>query len=310
MGGSKPSKPEFQTPKLTELSLPELRTALTKFMEQEEDFQGIQDVLTSSASKKIDALETIQPGYKAGLGKAQQVADSYASGLMPDDVAGKISRSAAFKGLNTGLQGSSRQGVEARDLGLTSIDLQSRGLAMQGALRGEANQMMPLQAMNLAFTPQGIRAEDVGLAEYNNKIKNQQATMNADIYNKQQLSNYQYDQKYGGSPLGGILGGAGGMAIGGAIGSVVPGIGTVVGMGIGSALGGGIAGSFGGAQGQGMGGIFGNVGSMLGGFGAGGGNLFNGPGTFSSLSQAQMAAPYANSFTQYEGGFVPRARTP
>lgn len=274
MASKKPDKPQFQAPQYTELSLPELRTALEKFVGQEGMFDELQGTLTSSATKRMDALETLRPGYKAGLDKAQQVADSYAQGNVPADVAQKISQSAAFKGLMTGSGAQQRSQIEARDLGLTSMDLQGRGLAAQQAIRAETQAMMPLQALNLAFTPQYIRQEDVSTATYNNQIKNQQAAANADTYNRQQMMNYQYDQQYGGSPLGGILGGAGGMAIGGLLGSVVPGIGTVVGMGLGSALGGGIGGSFGGAQGQGMGGIFSNVGSMLGGLGAGGGNLF------------------------------------
>lgn len=264
---SKPNKPQFQAPKYTELSLPELRTALSKFIGQEGDFQGIQDTITSSATKRMDALETLQPGYKAGLGQAQQVADSLAGGNIPADVAQKISQSAAFKGLMTGMSGQQRQTIEARDLGLTSLDLQGRGLAAQQALRAEANTQMPMQALNLAFSPQAIRQEDVSLAQYNNQIKNRQADANANTHNQQQMANYQYDQQYGGSPFAGLFGGLGGAGIGAAIGSFVPGIGTLAGAGLGSALGGGIGGAFGGAQSQQFGGIFSNVGSALGGLG-------------------------------------------
>jgi hypothetical protein len=308
MGSSKPSKPQYQTPQYTELSLPELRTAISKFIGQEQDFEGLQKTITSSATKKMDALETVQPGYKAGLSQAKQFADSLAEGNIPADVAQRISQSSAFKGLMTGLSGQQRSTVEARDLGLTTLDLQGRGLATQQALRGEANALMPLQAMNLAFTPQTIRSEDVSLAQYNNQVKNQQATANANTYNRQQDANYAYDAQYGGSPLSGILGGVGGAAIGGAIGSVVPGIGTLAGAGLGSALGGGIGGAFGGAQSQQFGGIFSNIGSSLAGLAMpsfGGGAMGN--GIFSNMGQAKMAAPYAASYTNYGGGFVPRA---
>ena len=307
--GSKPSKPQYQAPQYTELSLPELRTALSKFIDQEQDFGKLQDVISSSATKRMDALETLQPGYKAGLSQAQQVADSLAGGNIPTDVAQKISQSAAFKGLMTGMSGQQRSTVEARDLGLTSLDLQGRGMAAQQALRAEANAQMPLQALNLAFTPQAIRAEDVSLAEYNNKIKNNQAQANADTYNRQQQANYEYDSRYGGSPFAGLFGGLGGAGIGAAIGSVVPGIGTLAGAGLGSALGGGIGGAFGGAQSQQFGGIFSNFGSSLAGLAMpsfGGGAMGN--GAFANIGQAQMAAPYAASYTNYGGGFVPRAQ--
>lgn len=246
--GSKPSKPQYQAPQYTELSLPELRTALTKFIDQEKDFQGIQDVLTSSATKRMDALETLRPGYKAGIDKAQQISDSYAQGQIPADVAQKISQSAAFKGLMTGMSSSQRSQIEARDLGLTSMDLQGRGLAAQQALRAETQAMMPLQALNLAFTPQAIRAEDTSLAQYNNQIKNQQATANSSIYNRQQDMNYQYDQQYGGnqwlSPVLSIAGGAIGGAFGGPLGA-----------GLGMNLGGALGGAFNGGRGGGAGGL-------------------------------------------------------
>jgi hypothetical protein len=228
---------------------------------------------------------------------------------MPADVAEKISKSAAFKGLTAGLSGQQRQTLEARDMGTTSLALMGQGIGMQQQLRQEAQTWMPLQALNLAFSPQAIRQEDVTLAEYNNKIKNQQAEANANTYNRQQQANYEYDSRYGGSPFAGLAGGLGGAGIGAAIGSVVPGIGTLAGAGLGSALGGGIGGAFGGAQSQQFGGIFSNFGSSLAGLAMpsfGGGAMSN--GTFANIGQAQMAAPYAASYTNYGGGFVPRAQ--
>jgi hypothetical protein len=262
MSQSKPKKPEFQAPQYTELSLPELRTALTKFIEEEKDFGAIQDVLTSSATKKVDALEQLQPGYKAGLSKAQQVSDSYADGLIPADVAQKISQTAAFKGLSMGSGAGQRAGIEARDFGLTSMDLQGRGIAAQQALRAEANAMMPLQAMNLAFTPQAIRAEDVNLAQYNNQIKNRQADATTSTYNQQQLSNYQYNQQYGGSPWSAIGGSVLGAGLGVLAAPFTGGMSIPMGLSIGSQIGG----SFGGGQGFGMG-------SALAGSGIAGGNM-------------------------------------
>ncbi|NDB96527.1 MAG: hypothetical protein EBZ78_10285, partial [Verrucomicrobia bacterium] len=263
--------------------------------------------------------EKLQPGYKAGLTKAQQTADSLAKAQIPADVAQKVSQSAAFKGLMTGLPGEQRKSVEARDLGLTSLDLMGRGLAAQQNLRAEANAMMPLQALNLAFSPQAIRAEDVRLAEYNNQIKNRQADANASTHNRQQDMNYQYDQQYGGSPFSGILGGLGGGLAGAGIGFAMGGpAGALMGAGMGAQVGGGIGGGFGGAQGQQMGGIFSGLGSSLAGlgtlYGSGGfGSAFNSStGTYGSRGAAMDAAPFAAGYTQTPEGWVPRAspRTP
>lgn len=256
--GSKPSKPQYQAPQYTELSLPELRTALSKFIGQEGDFQKLQETISSSATKRMDALEALQPGYKAGLAKAQQTSDSLAGGNVPADVAQKISQSAAFKGLMTGLPGEQRQAMAARDLGLTSLDLQGRGLAAQQSLRAEANAQMPLQALNLAFSPQYIRQEDVSTATYNNQIKNQQAAANADTYNRQQMMNYQYDQQYGGSPWGAIGGGILGAGLGVMAAPFTGGMSIPMGLSLGSALGG----YAGGGQGLAMANTLGGVGAV------------------------------------------------
>jgi hypothetical protein len=296
--GSSPDKPQYQAPKYTELSLPELRTALSKFIDQEQDFDGLQNAITSSATKRMDALETLQPGYKAGLSQAQQVADSLAQGNVPADVAQKISQSAAFKGLMTGMTGGQRSTVEARDFGLTSLDLQGRGLAAQQALRAEANAQMPLQAMNLAFTPQAIRAEDVTLAEYNNKIKNNQAQANADIYNRQQDANYAYDQKYGGSPWGSIGGGILGTGLGIAAAPFTGGMSIPMGLAMGSSIGSAING---GGQSVGMASMLSGVGGMgMQGFAAAarGGfqfpNFWDNSGASSARNSIQGSGYYAN----------------
>ena len=140
-------------------------------------------------------------------------------------------------------------------MGMTSYDMVNRGLARQQNLRGEANAMMPLQAMNLAFTPQGIRQEDVGMAQYNNNIANQQAMTNNQIQNRQAESNYAYDQQYGGQQWVG----AATSAIGAGVGAY---FGGPMGMSMGASLGGALGGIAGGSQSN-PGGIMGmGMGSM------------------------------------------------
>lgn len=275
--GSSPKAPNLVAPKLTELSLPELKTALEKFVGQEGMFDKMQGTVLKSATGYLDALDQLRPGYKAGIDKAQQVADSYAEGLVPADIAQAISRSAAFKGLATGAGGEQTRQIEARDLGLTSMDMQTRGLAAQQALRTETQAMMPLQALNLAFTPQAIRSEDVNLATYNNNIKNQQAMANADVANKQAMINYQHDQQYGGnqwlSPVMSVVGGGLGAAFGGPLGA-----------GLGMNLGGALGGAFNGGRGGGPGGLaMMGVGSSMMGL-AGDGAFGSNPWTWGSTS--------------------------
>jgi hypothetical protein len=319
--GNDPAKPNYIAPTYQKAELSDFQTAFDKFLKQEINFQELQDTIYSSADKYKSALDKLSPGYQAGLDKTAQIAASRAEGLLPADVAQKASRSAAYTGLSSGSGSNSSKALEARDLGLSSLQLQDSGVNMLTNLRNEAKSMMPLQAMNLAFSPQQIRSEDNTLAYYNNQITNRQAEANAEAYNRNQEAGFAYDSKYGGSGLGAMFGGlggaGGGAAIGATLGSVVPGVGTaagaLLGAGIGMAAGGTIAGSYGGAKGQQMGSMFGGMGSAMAGFGGsmttGGSGLMGGMGNqgFDYFSQAQQAAPYARGYSNTPDGWVPQA---
>lgn len=306
-GGSKPDKPTYVAPKYTQYTLPELNDTLQKFADQKEKFGGMQDAISASSSGYLDALDKLQPGYKASLLKSQQTADSLAAGNVPADVAAKITRGSAFKGLTSGMGGQQRETLEARDLALTSMDFQNMGLGMQKNNRAETLSYMPLQAMNLAFSPQGIRSEQTTVGMYNNNINNSQQDANANTANRQSDSNFAYDSKYGGSSaggmLGGLLGGLGGAGAGYAMSGGNP-MGALMGGGMGMNLGGMMGGSGGGAQGQQMGGLmqtFGGSMASMGSYGMGsgssvgggyGGGMFGGGGGGGGFSQQ-----YANDFS-------------
>jgi hypothetical protein len=298
---SKPKKPQLE-----QYTAPDISTSLDKFIAQGAKFPGMQDTITESARASLQAKEELFPGYTGTLGQAWQLAQSRGQGLVDPETAQRVSQMAAQSGFATGTgPGSEQMGLQAaKQYGMTAQQLQDSGVQMGAGLRAEANAMMPYQAINLAFTPQAIRAEDLSIGQANTNIRNQQ-----------QMANYQYDQQYGGSPwaglAGGLLGGGAGFALGNAI---MPGVGGILGAGMGSQLGGGMGGAFGGAQSQQMGGMFGGLGqslSTLGGLqmmGGGGGARPNSSGIFSSLSSASQASPYASSYTQTKGGYVPRAQ--
>ena len=256
--GDDPDKPQYVAAQLEKLSLPDRLKALDDFIAQKDKFGGIQETIKSSASGYLDSLDALRPGYKAGLDKTQQTADSLAQGLMPDDVASKVSRSAAFKGLTAGLGGAGRSQLEARDMARTSFDLMGQGITMQQGLRQETRGLMPLQSMNLAFTPQNIRQEDVSLAQYNNNITNRQAELNANVYNRQQDANYAYESEYNGSPFAGIAGSVLGAGLGILAAPATGGMSIPLGMSMGGAIGG----QFGGARGMQAGATGMSVGNM------------------------------------------------
>lgn len=291
-------------PELQQYVAPKLSKTFQKFVGQKKEFPGIQDVVKESAKLALQAREELFPGYMGTLGQAWQIAKERGEGLVSPEIAKRVSEMAAQYGFSTGTgPGSEQMGLQAaKQYGLTAQQLQDSGMQIGQALRAEAVGTMPLQALNLAFTPAQIRSEDVQIGMYNNQIANQQAML---------------DAQYGGSPFGGILGGVLGTGAGFAIGNMVaPGFGGLIGAGLGAQLGGGVGGAFGGAQGRQFGGIFSGLGGSLAGlgamgqFGGGFGGLMGlgGGGGFSSLGAAQAAAPFAASYTPYMGGFVPRAQ--
>jgi dGTP triphosphohydrolase len=91
------------------------------------------------------AFNEFTGGQGAGLfQKSNENISDYLSGIIPDDVSAAVNRSSAAKALGGGFGGSQMQGnLTARDLGLTSLDLQKFGvsalpqsLGAQQALRG------------------------------------------------------------------------------------------------------------------------------------------------------------------------------
>ena len=275
----KPKKPQLE-----QYTAPDISTSLDKFIAQGAKFPGMQDTLTQSAAQSLKGKEALFPGYMGTLGQAWQLAQSRGEGLVDPETAKRVSEMAAQSGFATGTgPGSEQSGLQAaKQYGMTAQQLQDSGVQMGAGLRAEANAQMPLQAINLAFDPRSIRAEDLSIGQANTNVRNQQ-----------QMINYQYDQQYGGSPWagigGGLLGGGAGFAIGNAI---APGVGGLLGAGIGSQLGGGMGGVFGGAQSQQMGGMFGGLGQSLGTLG--GLQMFGGGGTsnpFSLFNSRTTATP-------------------
>jgi hypothetical protein len=81
--------------------------------------------------KYIDQFDAAMPGYKQNMQKTNEITSNYLAGKIPQDVVDQIFRSSAAKGFTTGLYGGGiGRNVVARDLGLTSLQLQSAGAGL------------------------------------------------------------------------------------------------------------------------------------------------------------------------------------
>jgi hypothetical protein len=104
--------------------------------------------------KYQDEFESAMPGYKANMAQANALASNYLSGKIPQDVVDSVVRSAAAKGLATGLYGGGiGRNMVAKDLGLTSLQLQTTGANL---LQQTANIATAVAQATMPVTGEGI----------------------------------------------------------------------------------------------------------------------------------------------------------
>jgi len=142
-------------------------------------------------------LETFQPGAAQQRQQAQDqisqamgVVNSYLRGEVPQDVKDQIMRNVAESagaGFNPATAGQAggfqaAQGQFARNLGLTSLDIQGRGLAAMPSVQGTAQNW---QQLARAFTadPLDVGRLQLGYQAAQAEVGLQKAKMTGDMYN-------------------------------------------------------------------------------------------------------------------------------
>jgi hypothetical protein len=141
-------------------------------------------------------LETFQPGAAAQrekaqgqIGQAMDVVSSYLRGDIPQDVKDQIMRNVAesagagFSPATAGRTGGfqAAQGQLARNLGLTSLDIQGRGLAAMPSVQGTA---MNWQQLAKSFTaePLDVGRLQLGYQTAQAEVGLQKAKMTSDMF--------------------------------------------------------------------------------------------------------------------------------
>jgi len=142
-------------------------------------------------------LEQFQPGAakqrqqaQSQIGQAMDVVSSYLRGEVPQDVKDQIMRNVAESagaGFNPAAAGKvggfqAAQGQFARNLGLTSLDIQGRGLAAMPSVQGTAQNW---QQLARAFTadPLDVGRLQLGYQAAQAEVGLQKAKATGDIYN-------------------------------------------------------------------------------------------------------------------------------
>ena len=143
--------------------------------------------------KYIDQFDAAMPGYKANMAKTNEITSNYLAGKIPTDVVDQIFRNSAAKGFATGLYGGGLgRNLVAKDLGLTSLQLQSAGAGLLDQTAKLAvtvgREMMPVSGgefvNQLITNPATIFST---IANYNhvdpNAIFNAVYVKSSDVYN-------------------------------------------------------------------------------------------------------------------------------
>lgn len=101
-------------------------------MENEAIYAGMAQRMTEAdTAVRMQMLDEFVPQWRTQRDTAAAINESMMRGEIPRDVANKLQRDAAFMGLSSGgySGGANIRSVTARDLGLTSLELQGRGMA-------------------------------------------------------------------------------------------------------------------------------------------------------------------------------------
>lgn len=166
--GSKPSLPPWQTLNLGT----EQQTAINNNIAAQ---PGAANLANLTETQIMSMLKQVIPNWDQISGASTGNIESLLKGQIPTDVSAAVSRSAAASSLAGGYGGTGLgRSLEARDLGLTSLDLTSKGLSSAESWMASTERLLsPAEQVytNMFVTPGQQAAFDVN--ERNMKFESQ-----------------------------------------------------------------------------------------------------------------------------------------
>jgi hypothetical protein len=211
-GGGGGSAPQFKPVNLTQVQLPDFAVGLNQYTQQSQDLPGMAataemaDSLANQSYQK--ALNQVYPGLTTQVSQISNLANQYLHGIIPQDVQDQVQRATAQQAIQGGYGATSGMGrnLTARDLGLTSLNLQQMGTQMFGEGASAARALNPsfTPVSSLLMTPAQLLARQDQASYYNTDIKNQQEIINTG--NQMALQGYKSAQGTT-NPLSGLGGG-------------------------------------------------------------------------------------------------------
>lgn len=128
-------------PTLSGIKLPRPTAGIRDFLSQGAMLPQLQRMIGTTNMADAAMMEAVAPGMLGSTRAYARTAESMSRGLIPADVQDSVSRNSAFQALQTGIgmESSAGRNLMARDLGLTSLQVQadSRGF-MDAAMKSSA----------------------------------------------------------------------------------------------------------------------------------------------------------------------------
>ena len=153
--GKKPKVPEFKPVSMDEQQVSSIAGNLAALPKAKELATGQQ--AADQAALEQGLIRAI-PGYEGLVTGQRDVAADFLAARVPVDVANRIADAAAAQGLASGTVGSrASKYAGLRNLGLTSLDMQTRGVGMARDLIAQQStygMAKPISVASMFFTPQ------------------------------------------------------------------------------------------------------------------------------------------------------------
>lgn len=172
--GSKPGVAPYKPVDLSEEQRKAILSNIALFPEMAKFGNMYQDYMLAQNEKLLPGYSNILASGARGTQSLLDKSEEYLSGEIPQDVQDAVQRSSAYKAFRGGYQGSQMASAgTARDFGLTSMDLISRGANMLGQGGNSAQQwtsiargnQVPIEQSGL-ITPQ----QSASVAQTNNLL--------------------------------------------------------------------------------------------------------------------------------------------
>jgi hypothetical protein len=206
-------------PQLQELQVETPGFFLNQFLNQREQLPGLVNLSNQFNLARQQQISELFPSFMPAFRRGFSTTQDLLGGRVGTPTATAINRATIGMPLGRGFGSAAQRGITPRDLGLTSVDLQQRGLKNLSGFMQTADYLNPSSAEKYLFSPQQLMERDDAVKQFNLGLTNQGIVSSAAAQQKKGLLpgilkavGTMVGSAFG--PMGGQIGGAAGQDIG------------------------------------------------------------------------------------------------